>query len=652
MNQILIVDDHPQNCQDLAVMLESLDVAILYCHKGEDAITHIREHNPSLVLLDSEMPNLNGYQVINQMWSDDDLRQIPVLLMTTHFADRKQLLHQPLLEVVDSLPKPINPALLIDRVKMALILRTHQQTIISMLEDGGQAMRKRHEGVLAVDSFGRIAFANATALALLRTNHQMIFGVYIESIFEEPNHAANSAWLDHPIQRVCSQGNVLQVEACVLYCADGNSINVKMAAIPMEAGSDLSMTIAFRQISPPKLEPQEDETAALHLNHYDPLTGVFHRQAFEQVVDDRIKRHESTDTKIAIIQIDLTHFNHVNESLGHEVGDRMLKDVVARIHKSVRPTDRVGRIGGDVFALMVDDVSGHKAAGAIAQKIISTLTESFLLEGYELFIGASIGIASFPECGKESKALMKNAALAVEGAKLAGANTYQYFTAKMNDEMLARVELESSLRHAFERDEIEANIQPLTCVTPSSNFPSKDNLFVLELVWSHSRFGCDTRTLLSLYERHGALDLYAEIILGVVDQFVTQAPDGAVLVVPVSLRFSTVEALYQRFEALLSKGRPDMIYWMLQEDGLDRVLSRQKNGDMASAPEWMKLGLDGQGRNYFSQAFDQLALQFVVTAPPSEAMEAKPLIMHRAFVEMVSELDIAVLVPATNSQEG
>jgi len=646
MNQILIVDDQHENCQAITTMLEGLDVSISFCHRGVDALKHIRDVAPSLVLLDADMPNMDGYQVINQMWSDDDLRQIPVLLMTTHFADRKQLMHQPLLEVVDALPKPINPEMLQQRVVMALKLKAHQQKIVSILDDGGEAIRKRHEAVLAVDTAGRITFANATALALLRTNHQMIFGVYLESIFEEPNHHVNSAWQEHPIQNVCAQGNVLQVESCLLYCADGNTIRVKLAAIPIDTQGDLALMLAFRQIGSSEAEQDADSNiAVLNLQHYDPLTGTYTRQAFEQVIDDRIAKNQVLDKKIAVLQIDLAHFNHVNESLGHEVGDRMLKDVVSRIQKSIRPTDKIGRIGGDVFALMIDDVAHHKNIGRVAQKIIDALKISFLLEGFELFIGCNLGISTFPECGKLSGALLKNAAIAVESAKLMGANSYHFFTAKMNNEMLARVELEASLRRASERDEFEAQIVPLTLNDATAIFSQAEQIFELQLVWHNERFGCTTANgLLDLFERYAAYDLYAQLLSGAVEQFCEKAADNnLVLILPITLRALLKDNFAALIEDLVTNLQKPYLGWMLQEEGLGRLLPEVGETFDKLISEGYRIGIGLDDGDYLSRSLNRLNICFLRLVQPKATGSAANTLLHQALMGVVKQLDIAIL---------
>ncbi|HBF09264.1 MAG TPA: hypothetical protein DHW71_03925 [Gammaproteobacteria bacterium] len=641
MSQILIVDDEPQNCQDIAAMLDDLDVSLSYCHRSENALAHIREIEPSLVLLDADMPGMNGYQVINQMWSDDDLRQIPVLLMTSHFADRKQLLHQPLLEVVDTLPKPLNPTMLVDRVKMALTLKAHQRSIVNILDDGGQAIRKRHEGVLAIDRQGKITFANATALALLRTNHQMIFGVYLESIFEEPNHQVNSAWTDHPLHKVCSQGNVLQVESCLLYCADGSTIQVKMAAIPMDKEGELSMVIAFRQIKKEEAEtPPEDETPLNYLKEYDTLTGTYSRTAFEQVIDDRIKVNTNTEKKLAVLQVDLSHFNHVNETLGHDVGDRMLKDVVSRMRSSLRVTDAIGRIGGDVFAVLIDDVQNHANAAAIARKIVGALKESFLLEGFELYIACNVGIATFPECGKESASLLKNAAIAVDGAKLVGSNTYKFFTAQMNKEILERVQLEASLKHSLERGELDASLAQLKS-SHLGGFPEGAHVFELRVQWKHPKFGVNNASeLLDLFERYAAVHLYQELVLGVLSQVTQQTDANTYILIPFTISglmaSDFIELVHKHIPGIV----PSQVGWMIQEDSLGRIPAKVEGKLQKMKAAGYRLGVHTTIGNALVRAFDVLDVDFVKFSE-KELNERQQLLISMS-QELVKQMAVAV----------
>jgi len=569
-NRILVVDDQSANCHAIAVFLEGLDIEISYSNNAVDALRHMTELNPSLVILDSEMPQTDGYHVINQMWIDDNLRQIPVLLMTTHLAERKQLLHHQLLEMIDTLPKPINQVILRQKVIQALALRAHQLTIVELLEDGGQAMRKRHEGVIAADSDGLICFANATALALLRTNHQNLVGLYLQSIFEEPNHSVIAQWHKHPVAIVCEQGNVLQVENCFLTAADGNKISVKLAAIPLQDNNEVNLILAFRQVA--LVEENSDNPTATGIPEFDPLTGTLSAGQFEHFVDSLIQRksEDKQTSKLAVIQIDLAHFDHINESLGHSIGDQLLKEIVSRIQKVLRPLDRLARIDGDVFAVIVNDLPAASYAAQICRKLIQSIRACFLVSGYELFIGCCLGIATYPECGKEGAALLKNANLAVQRAKMLGHNNYQFFTATMNAEIALRIQEEVKIRDAFSQNSLKTQLLPL-------HLNSKTTIYAYAIGY---HWGEDlsifksTELVISHIYRFGLSDVYIPWLLQVVEQyFQSEAKDPLPLIIPLHINDLISSAFISKMSELLEflGVSCDQLYFAIMEDGLHRL---------------------------------------------------------------------------------
>ena len=405
---IFIIDDQVSNCEKLEAMLVELAIEVKTFQSAQAALTEFQNLMPLMVILDADMPEMDGYQMINQMQAEDRMRHIPVLLMTPNFSDAKQFLYGSLMEVIDTISKPISPAILIEKIKAVKELERYQAMITQVLDGDGQIMRKKHEGVLALDKEGHIKFANSSALKMLKTTASNLVGAYFESLFQEPCTSVFSEWDEHPIPKVCAEGNILQVEETKLWCADGESIGVKMAAIPLFDQVELSMFVAFKRLN--KSPEVEDKLDALM--HLDQLTGLMMREKFSEKLDKEIGRIHSQTNRLAVLYIDLLHFNNINESLGHHIGDEVLKSVADRLNKSVRGGDFVGRIGGDVFAIVVTEIKTPNLAGQVAKKILATLKAPCLVNGYEVFVSCNIGISTYPMSGENSKTLLKNSDLA------------------------------------------------------------------------------------------------------------------------------------------------------------------------------------------------------------------------------------------------
>jgi diguanylate cyclase (GGDEF)-like protein len=151
-----------------------------------------------------------------------------------------------------------------------------------------------------------------------------------------------------------------------------------------------------------------------------------------------------------VLFIDLDHFKIINDSLGHDVGDLLLQEVAARLGATVRGEDTVARQGGDEFIVLLPDISGAQDAGEVARKILDGLMQPYQVNGKELHIGGSIGIALFPHDGEDADTLLKNSDIAMYHAKENGRNNYQFFTPEMNKLAMERHSLGADLRHALE----------------------------------------------------------------------------------------------------------------------------------------------------------------------------------------------------------
>ena len=202
------------------------------------------------------------------------------------------------------------------------------------------------------------------------------------------------------------------------------------------------------------------EEQLLHQANYDSLTGLPNRL----LVLDRLtlalayaKRHELS---VAVLFIDLDNFKRVNDTLGHEVGDKLLVEVAQRFSRVMRDGDTVARLGGDEFLVVVPDVAGQKQAEKVSEKVIDTLSGPIELEGREVYIGASIGVSLYPDDGRDSAILLRNADAAMYMAKESGRNTFRFFTPSMNESSLKRMEMEPHLRLAMDRDEFTLHFQP------------------------------------------------------------------------------------------------------------------------------------------------------------------------------------------------
>jgi len=476
---LLMVDHDHNNASDVAALLEDLPVTIEVVTSSKAALSALGAMDalPALCIVDANMPQQDGYQLLNRLFSQERYLPLPVLLLIDNLSDAKQQLHQVIMSAVDVLSKPLSPAKLRDIVQCYVQLAEYRQALRAIDEQAKEDFwESASEGVIGVGPDGDIRFINAVASRLLCARPTELVGTYVESLFEEPNRAVASKWASHPITTMCAKGNALQVEKGEFWCADGKTITIKFAAIPMSHVDGIEIIIAFKTL---KLDSDKQKKPNVS-RQVDGLTGLPLRPQLKQQLTVLLNKASEHQRTCAVLMIDLDHFKNINQSLGFELGDQLLVALVQRIRSCLRRNDVLGRIGGDEFIVISSRLATPEDAGVVAQKIIGRISEAFLLGGHEIFTSASVGVATYPNCGDDADSLMKHAEVAATRAKGLGRNHYQFFTVGMNSQRLKRMQLEHDVRQALERDELTIEYQPM--IAGHSLILAG---FTAEVVWHH-----------------------------------------------------------------------------------------------------------------------------------------------------------------------
>jgi diguanylate cyclase (GGDEF)-like protein len=210
---------------------------------------------------------------------------------------------------------------------------------------------------------------------------------------------------------------------------------------------------------------RESETKLHHaerveyLAYHDGLTGLPNRSMFSKLLAHSITEAHRYERRLAVAFLDLDRFKQINDTLGHEAGDQLLKEVATRLKSCVRESDTVARLGGDEFVVLLPELGDEKFSAIVAQKILAAAAQPFTLMGQEFRVTASIGISTYPQDGLDEQTLTKNADIAMYQAKAEGKNNFQFYSERLNANSLERLTLESSLRHALERNEFRLHYQ-------------------------------------------------------------------------------------------------------------------------------------------------------------------------------------------------
>ncbi len=207
---------------------------------------------------------------------------------------------------------------------------------------------------------------------------------------------------------------------------------------------------------------RQSEARISYLAHHDMLTGLANRAALAQKIEEAAARQHRSGIPFSVLLLDLDRFKYVNDTLGHSAGDILLQEVASRLKRCLRETDAIGRLGGDEFAIVqVGDTSQRDAVSRFAERIIDIIAQPFEIEGNEVNIGTSIGIALAPEHASGPDDLLKMADMALYRAKSGGRNSYRFFDTEMIEVANARRLVETELRHAIQHNELRLHFQPI-----------------------------------------------------------------------------------------------------------------------------------------------------------------------------------------------
>ena len=229
-----------------------------------------------------------------------------------------------------------------------------------------------------------------------------------------------------------------------------------VSSVTDDSGTVVNYVAVFSDISLLKVSQEQLERLA----HHDPLTGLPNRLMFRDRLEHAMQRADRARTQLALLFLDLDRFKRVNDSLGHTVGDDLLRSVAERLSKVLRRDDTLARLGGDEFTVLIEGLSEGDHAAHIAEKLVDALIEPFLVQGHELVVGASIGISIYPRDARSTETLLRNADAAMYRAKDAGRNTFCFYSEEMTTTALERVLLEGQLRRAIEQGELLLHYQP------------------------------------------------------------------------------------------------------------------------------------------------------------------------------------------------
>lgn len=472
LRTILVVDDNPANLGVVGEHLEDNDYDVAVATDGIEALRRAELVRPDLILLDVMMPGIDGFETCRRLKANPATRDIPVIFMTalTDVADKVSAFQS---GGVDYISKPFQTEELLARVKTHLALRETQMRLAGKnlrLQQEVQARRTAeaelakselgyrrlfetaHDGILMVDAGqGRVIDANPALLAMLGGERAAVLGQRLDDVAAFAHIPACRTSVEDILR--CGR---LKYDDWELRDSSGEGVAVEVIGLLYHAQVQPMIQYNIRNITDRKQAAARIHYLAMH----DALTGLPNRSLLADRLERSIAHARRHQQQLAVMMLDLDHFKHINDSLGHHVGDILLKIVADRLRACLRESDTAARLGGDEFVILLGDVKGLADIDTVADKVLRALKLPFPIEQHQLHIGGSIGVSLFPHDGEDTNNLLRAADTAMYEAKGSGRGVHRMFTAAMNEATVRRQQLANDIHQAMVRGEFVLHYQP------------------------------------------------------------------------------------------------------------------------------------------------------------------------------------------------
>jgi diguanylate cyclase (GGDEF)-like protein/PAS domain S-box-containing protein len=478
---VLLVDDEPNNIVALEAALAGVDCRLVTASSGRDALKAILAQDFGVILLDVHMPLMDGFETASLIRDRERSRSTPIIFLTAYDRGGAHIMEGYRLGAIDYIYKPFNRHVLRSKViffvdlfrkTVALEQRTAELTMMAAaLEQSKEHFRALIEDAtdltLIVDREGLIRYASPSVERTLGYSREQISGQPVGGLL----HPEDASTLESDFAPVLRAGSASPPAARRWRRADGSyrvleSTATNLLRIPSVAG----LVVHARDVTErnhaeeqlrglnAELERTRAEADLRYQALHDALTGLPNRVMLNGRLERALRGSVREQAECALLLLDLDRFKEVNDTLGHQVGDNVLRHIGQRLQDGVRPTDLVARLGGDEFAVLLPDSDAARAA-QVAETLVRVLQTPFMLDGQPIDVSASIGIAVAPEHGQAADTLLRCADVAMYQAKRSGTGGALYSAAE-DEHRPSRLTLLGELRLGIEQDELLVYYQP------------------------------------------------------------------------------------------------------------------------------------------------------------------------------------------------
>jgi diguanylate cyclase (GGDEF)-like protein/PAS domain S-box-containing protein len=421
-------------------------------------IDRLREGSVGAAVLDLDLPGTQGTEAFDRL--SQAAFGVPILILSN--ADTEGVARQAVQDgAQDYLLKDQADGYRLRRTVRTMMDRCAANVVALENEVANATLDSIGEAVLRTDKLGNITYLNRLAEDLSGWSRDEALGHPTTDVLRLIDSASGAA-VDNAVSTVMQQNSTASATICMIHCTlvrrDGVRFGIenRVTTVSDRAGNAIGVVMSIRDVSMARAVSLEVSRVAQH----DILTNLPNRILFNDRIVQAISLAERQRKQLAVLFLDLDQFKRINDTLGHAVGDQLLRSVAMRLKACVRRSDTVCRLGGDEFLILLSQVEHVEDAGISARKILRAVAAPHIIDNRSLDISVSIGGSTYPADGLDADTLMSHADAAMYEAKLHGRNGYQFFRSDMRKRVVKRLQLEGDMRSALGRNEFMLHYQP------------------------------------------------------------------------------------------------------------------------------------------------------------------------------------------------
>jgi diguanylate cyclase (GGDEF)-like protein/PAS domain S-box-containing protein len=463
-DNLLLIEDNPGDAKLVQRALNNTRFGLFeieWVKNLSDGLERLSKGGIEAVIADLSLPDSQGLETLDRLLLAAP--RVPILVLSG--LDDEDIASQVVQHgAQDYLPKNHLDSYTLSRAVRNMIDRKiSEDDLFTEKERAQVTLNSIGDAVLCTDSSGRVTYLNMVAEKMTGWLREEASGRPLADVFQIIDGNTRQC-AQNPMNMAVAQNKTVNLTAnCILIRRDGYESAIEDSAAPIHDrdGYSTGAVIVFHDVS----AARSLSLQMAHSAHHDFLTDLPNRLLLNDRLTHAIASARRYGRKLAVLFLDLDGFKHINDSLGHAVGDKLLKAISERLVTAVRKSDTVSRQGGDEFVMVLSSLVRPEDAALSAAKIIADVIRPYSIDLHDLFVSISVGISIYPDDGVYAEALIQNADNAMYHAKEFGSNNYRFFKEDMNDQAVRRQSLEASLHRALERHEFELNYQPMVNLT-------------------------------------------------------------------------------------------------------------------------------------------------------------------------------------------